>query len=209
MWPLLLAMCCRYGRQWLAVVAAAAGIAGGLALMMLAYHDHIAALYTYPFSWSIALVIGAATRLGQAYLVRIPAWLRSLAAVAAGTALAVAALLPEMKANRLLYLAFGPGVALCTAVVILAIFSITASPTWLQPLVGLGTISYAAYLWNYPIANWLGQTELPKAAIGVLSIVATLGTATLSWFCVEKPCSAFGRRLDAKPAQAQPVLGRA
>ena len=48
----------------------------------------------------------------------------------------------------------------------------------LRILVWLGTVSYAAYLWNYPLSLWL--PPLPAVAL-------TLLAAALSWRYVEAP----------------------
>jgi peptidoglycan/LPS O-acetylase OafA/YrhL len=64
----------------------------------------------------------------------------------------------------------------------------------LRALVWLGTVSYAAYLWNYPLTLWLRpHTDLA----GPLAAALTLAVAAASWRLVEEPLS---RRPSAVPA---------
>ena len=69
----------------------------------------------------------------------------------------------------------------------------------LRPLVWLGTMSYGAYLWNYPLTLWL-RPELGAAA-GPLAAVLTVVAAALSWRYVEEPVMRRGSR---SPASARP-----
>lgn len=57
----------------------------------------------------------------------------------------------------------------------------------LTALARLGTISYAAYLWNYPLTLWLRPWH--PVAGPTLAVVLTLVLATASWFLVERPAT--------------------
>lgn len=59
----------------------------------------------------------------------------------------------------------------------------------LPPVVGVGLVSYSAYLWHQPILGFLAILDRkPSDWVGVgLVILATLGLATLSWRFVEQP----------------------
>ena len=61
--------------------------------------------------------------------------------------------------------------------------------TWHAPtapaarlLEGLGRVSYAAYLWNYPLALWLRPHDPSGLAALALTLLAALG----SWWLVER-----------------------
>ena len=60
----------------------------------------------------------------------------------------------------------------------------------------LGTLSYAAYLWNYPLTVWL-RPHLEHA--GLLAAVLAVPLAAFSWYAVEKPLAARRPRI-AVPA---------
>jgi peptidoglycan/LPS O-acetylase OafA/YrhL len=128
--------------------------------------------YSLPTSWAICFVAGAAVRLHRERLA-VPAWAAPVA-LAALAALGVVSL----RGHTLTYLAGGPAIAALTAVLILAWDRWTTVTGPLRAVVWLGTVSYAAYLWNYPLSLWL--PVLPAVAL-------TLVAAALSWRYVERP----------------------
>jgi len=71
----------------------------------------------------------------------------------------------------------------------------------LRPLVWLGTISYGAYLWHYPVAIYLdaARTGLRGPDLLVIRFAATIVLATLSFYLVERPVmfGSFWRSLKA------------
>ncbi len=171
-WPALLALA--WSRRLLLSAVVGAGIlcaVGAVATVLWLSEDPDLA-YTLPTSWAICFVIGA----GSAYVAR-----RGLPAVAAGPALAallVLALVP-LRGHAATYLLAAPAIALLTAVVL------QSWRTWveveapaLRLLVALGTVSYAAYLWNYPLTLWLS---------GLAALPLTVVAAALSWRYVEEP----------------------
>lgn len=79
----------------------------------------------------------------------------------------------------------------------------TVVPRGLGLLVKLGTISYAVYLWNYPISWWLRDTGAPE--VPVTTVVLSILAGTLSWLLVERPVARFKARLDRQSAGAQPA----
>ena len=91
-----------------------------------------------------------------------------------------------LRRHSLTYLAGGPAIAVLTGLLL---------ATWhgwadvrqpaLRPLVLLGTVSYAAYLWNYPLTMWL-RPHLGIEA-GVVAATLTLVAAAVSWHIVEQP----------------------
>ncbi|WP_214523386.1 acyltransferase family protein [Curtobacterium flaccumfaciens] len=203
-WPLLLAVGMRY-RKVRAVLVAAAGL---IVLVMIATMTLTAPtiwrIYPLPTSWCIAMVIGAA---GYFTAERLNGLLRRTTAtrivsgiVAIGVVLGLASL-PEAKGAPTTYLIVGPLAAAATVVLVAHLRTWVTLPTvWLQPLRALGLISYAAYLWNYPIHTWI-DTNPSFPAPGLSTIALTLAAAIASWFVVEKPAMAFKARLDRRRQQ--------
>jgi peptidoglycan/LPS O-acetylase OafA/YrhL len=203
-WPLLLTLAVPRRRAGLMVLAVAAALLLVLTITIIGAGPDIEAIYRYPASWSLALVIGAAARI---WTHRVAAWLptgRAARSVLGSLAVAVLcglAFLPGGKSEAASYLLLGPSIAVVTVVLIHVWSDWRDLPTAaLRPLLALGTISYATYLWNYPIVLWLG------AAIGgtdlaewrpVAGIVVTIVAATLSWWLVEAPSRRWRRRWDA------------
>lgn len=166
---------------------AAAGVLTALACLATTWWaapDHDIA-YALPTTWAVCFVIGAAARV-HGDRVRLPAW----AAPASMAALLVLAIVP-LRGHALTYLAGGPGIALLTGILILAWRSRATVTGPLRGLVWLGTVSYAAYLWNYPLSLWL-----PSAPAVALTLVA----AALSWHLVEAPLQRRTTRATAVPA---------
>jgi peptidoglycan/LPS O-acetylase OafA/YrhL len=167
-WPAALLLLGR-GRA-LALAAVTTVVACAATTLWLAEDPDLA--YSLPTSWALCFVVGAAVRLHRERLA-VPAW----AAPAALTGLGTLSMVP-LRGHELTYLAGGPAIAALTGVLILAWREWTTVTGPLRALVWLGTISYAAYLWNYPLSLWL--PALP-------AVVLTLVAAALSWRYVEAP----------------------
>lgn len=198
LWPAALAAAWRWRRVRLLV---AAGVLGSLLLCAatIGYQwPDVARVYALPTSWSVALFVGCALRLGRDRASRAlpasPAARRGLGA-AVLVAFAALAVAPGLDASPLMYLVAIPAVAVASAVLVL----LAAESRWpargpVRLVVALGTVSYAAYLWNLPITQWLGDPrDLPG---GVLGIALTLVAATASWWLVERPTARLRRRLQ-------------
>jgi peptidoglycan/LPS O-acetylase OafA/YrhL len=66
-----------------------------------------------------------------------------------------------------------------------------------RPLVWVGKVSYAAYLFHYPvIAVLLDRTDLVSKAVLAIALPVTLGLAALSWHFVERPALRLKRRYE-------------
>ncbi|MDF1477792.1 acyltransferase [Leifsonia sp. H3M29-4] len=192
LWPVLLVAAARARRVgWLFAAASLAALAGCVAtLVWLWPHPDLA--YALPTSWVGCLLIGAAARVWRDRLVVRGA----LGPVALVVLLAVSVV--PLRGHASTYLVWGPVIAALTAIMLLAWrdWRTVGAPV-LRPLVLLGTVSYAAYLWNYPLTLWLrGTTEFA----GLVSIVLTLVAASASWMLVERPIARLMHSRRAVPA---------
>lgn len=77
-------------------------------------------------------------------------------------------------------------------------------------LLGLGTISYAVYLWNYAIVVWAEAVfaDRPTLLVTVGATAVSLGVATASWFLLERPVVRARRRHHARSSARALDLSR-
>lgn len=202
-WPVLLALGVRFRRIRAFTVVAAAGVLAGLLFELWWKSGNVTAIYTMPFSWALAIIVGSFARLGRGRLLRAwpdPGALRNALSVIAGAVLLGLCFLPEVKDRPVIYLLGGPVIALCSVVLIFHLETWQTLPRqWLRPVLLLGTISYAAYLWNYPISKWLaGADHVLDGWAPAGTIALTLGAATVSWFVVEQPAQRWRRRVEVR-----------
>jgi peptidoglycan/LPS O-acetylase OafA/YrhL len=204
-WPAIIAAGVRFRKtRWVV------GICGILALLVSAatiavVWPEVERVYSLPTSWAVAMIIGAAANLGRSQIARwLPQHLlvRRLIASSAFLLLVALSFVPEPKGMAIAYLLGGPLVAFCTVILIDYVGRWTNLPTpALGPLLWLGTVSYAAYLWNFPIATWMGSRPLaPALAVG--SILLTLGAAAISWWLVELPFNRLRQRIDVRTRES-------
>lgn len=201
-WPVLLAWAWRRG--WLrgaTAVCVAAALAACMVTLLLVVPD-VARIYALPTSWGAALLIGCAGYLGRrAVAARLPQTAGARRAVQVGlvVTLLAATMLTGLAAHTAWYLLGVPAVAVATVVLISYVGGWRTLPTrWLRPAVALGTVSYAAYLWNGAIVRWLGH---PDDLGGVLlGIALTLLAAAASWWLVERPVARWRARRPARAA---------
>ena len=177
LWPALLAFAWVRNRTGAVLVVTALGALAACTATLVWLWPNADNAYALPTSWFVCFVIGAATRLK---LTSAPRW----AVPVALTGLAVLSVVP-LRGHALTYLVAGPAIAVCTAVLLLVWSKWEQVVTPIRPLVVLGTLSYGAYLWNYPLTLWL-RPELGAAA-GPIAAVLTVVAAALSWRYVEEP----------------------
>lgn len=194
-WPIVLAVGLRRGRLLLSVGILAALVVVSLVVSAIVFQENIGRLYTLPSTWSIAMVIGACLHLLRERIRwRAPAGLGLAFGVLALGALLLLSFFPDATSNPVFLLGGGVFVGLCSVVLISLAEKVPVVPGILRPLRALGLISYAAYLWNYPMALWT-QVLLPETW-EVASIVLTIALATLSWWLVEYPVARYRAKLD-------------
>ena len=199
-WPIVLVIGLKHGSLTRLLIYSAIAMLAACIVSMGITSPRIADIYKLPTSWAITLLIGAAAYLQREWLMnRLPrtGWVRAALSLCALAILFGISLIPEAKNSPAAYLILGPAVALLTVVLIFHLREWRKLPTvWLQPVLALGKISYAAYLWNYPLAKWLAQYPWYTGR-SWLSIVLTIAAATGSWWAVEKPISAWNKKRSA------------
>lgn len=194
-WPALLVLALRRNRQgrligWSAAVVVFLMAASVLAMLLLAPQLH-SLVYALPTTWGLGLIMGSALRL---YRVRVFSWfsgrrLRLAGLLGSLAILAALAFFPKANETPAFFFAGGPlAMAAAAVLVALAASRTSRTPKWTRPLQLLGTVSYAAYLWNYLVILWLngGSTADLPPHIAVSAIVLTLLIAVISWHTVER-----------------------
>lgn len=194
-WPALLVLALRRNRQgrligWSAAVALFLMSASVLAMVSLAPQLH-ALVYALPTTWGLGLIIGSALRLYRVHVFNwfTGRWLRRAALL--GSVAVLTALIYFPKANETpAFMFIGGPLAMAAAAVLVALAASRTAvmPKWTAPVQLLGTVSYAAYLWNYAVILWLngGSTADLPPLIAVSAIVVTLLIAVISWHTVER-----------------------
>lgn len=153
-------------------------------------------VYTLPTSWMAAMVIGAGAKLGEGKLDGIlKGGTRGTAAISLIILLLISCT-ADIRDWPGTYFLVGPLVAVASVGLIFELKTWEHLPSkLLKPLLGLGMISYAAYLWNYPIVNWIGNP--PSNLVQALSTIPlTLIAAIVSWYLVERPTAKLWNRVD-------------
>ncbi|WP_210439138.1 acyltransferase family protein [Nocardioides xinjiangensis] len=197
LWPAVLVLALVRGRVRLALLAAGVACLLACVATVLWLREDPDLAYVLPTSWALCFVVGGAARLlarpaGEAAPVR-GTW----PAAAALVGLAVLSVVP-LRGHALTYLAGGPAIAALTVVLLLSWRTWTTVTGPLRALVVLGTVSYGAYLWNYPLTLWL-RPSLDGLA-GPVSAALTLVMAAVSWHLVEVRAQPVRRTPEAVAA---------
>jgi peptidoglycan/LPS O-acetylase OafA/YrhL len=194
-WPALLVLALRRNRQgrligWSAAVALFLMSASVLAMVTLAPQLH-SLVYALPTTWGLGLIIGSALRLYRVHVFNwfTGRWLRRAALLVSVAVLAALIYFPKANETPAFMFIGGPLAMAAAAVLVALAASRTAvMPKWTRPVQLLGTVSYAAYLWNYAVILWLngGSTADLPPLIAVSAIVVSLLIAVISWHTVER-----------------------
>jgi peptidoglycan/LPS O-acetylase OafA/YrhL len=206
-WPALLVLALRRNRQGRLIGCSAAVVlflmsASVLAMVNLAPQLH-SLVYALPTTWGLGLIVGSALRL---YRVHVFSWFagRLLRCVALLSSVAVlASLVFFPKANETpVFIFIGGPLAMAASAVLVALAASRAAvmPKWTRPVQMLGTVSYAAYLWNYVVILWLngGSTADLPPLVAVSAIALTLLIAVISWHTVERLGRMARERFDQR-----------
>jgi len=195
LWPAALIVAARFGKTRTVTVALSAlGLAACIATLAWVSPEPDRA-YALPTSWVLCFLIGAASRVWRAQIL-VPRWLPPVALV-----LLLALSVLPVRGHNYTYLAVGPAVAVLTAAVMLRWSRVPVVPRLVRPLAVLGTVSYGAYLWNYPLTLWFR----PWGAAGaLLAFALTLAAAAASWWLVERPVARWRARRSQGAPSARP-----
>ena len=201
-WPALVVIAVRRGAVGLLLLVSGVGLWLLCAATLWAKHPEYQAVYALPTSWSIVMVIGAAAQIYRAQLeesIFRSVQIRRSLGFGSLLVLLVVSFVPEAKNWAGSYLLLGPLVGLCGVGLIFWMGQWRALPTRaMGPLVALGTISYAVYLWDWPVVKWLAPDGVPSAMTGLASVPIVLALATASYLLVERPATRFRKSLDAR-----------
>ncbi|MBD1401321.1 acyltransferase family protein [Pelovirga terrestris] len=89
-------------------------------------------------------------------------------------------------------------VALATLLILFGLLErpgiLTQLLSW-PPLVGLGTISYALYLWHYPLLHLMSRHGFGGSALVIWTAILTVGVSIISWYGVERPALQMKQRI--------------
>lgn len=148
--------------------------------------------YALPTPWLSALVIGG----GYAFAASGREHARLTLALA--TLLLVVLCVLPLRGYHLTYVAVAPlvAVATCQWIVSLAARPPSCTGTVCRVFAALGAVSYAAYIWNYPLTLWC---ERAFASTGrLIAIPLTAVIALLSKRYIERPATMIYRMWEAK-----------
>jgi peptidoglycan/LPS O-acetylase OafA/YrhL len=196
-WPLLLIGFASRGARrlrqmtWAVLALSLAVLLGTVAYAHYA-KNNVTGIYTSPSTWAVTLVLGCALAIGVIRLRVTPKLVAPLLLALLGLAF-----LPEAKSHVATYVFVLPLIAVLSLGVIQN--AISREPIWVlnnPVLLYLGKISYAAYLWDFPLALWFP---------GPLAIPLALGAASASFWLVERPFLRLKRRGPAEPVAEVPA----
>ncbi|WP_121060426.1 acyltransferase family protein [Microbacterium telephonicum] len=196
LWPIVLVLGLRWRKLWWVIGGSAIAILAVCVASLAYVAPNYGDAYTLPSSWAVTILIGAAAYFAQD---RISSWLPKrgrLIAPAAIIALVAMSLIPNFKDSIAAYLLGGPAIAVLTVLVVNYVRQWQRVNGMMRPMLWLGTISYAAYLWNLPVALWLEVAGVPFGAL--LSLPLTIAAATVSWYAVERPMRELKRRIERR-----------
>ncbi len=193
---LMLLLIWRFGRRHISLALAIACLSSLVLCELVRRSSSIGAFYLLPFrAWEL-LLGGLAAQWATQWAALVQsgekAWLRKLLAWLAILTLAIS------------FLAFDrstPFPGLLTLIPVLATVALLLTGQQNQavsralactPLVGIGLISYSAYLWHYPVFVFaeLASLSPPGPWLTAMLIALVLALAALSWRLVEQPARA-------------------
>ncbi|CAN5277462.1 hypothetical protein BH11ACT2_BH11ACT2_17160 [soil metagenome] len=210
-WPLLLFIAWRARARLIRVAVGVAVVLTAACWITLSLAAAPGDIYERPTTWASAMAIGAVAQMSRARLEALKQRMQAVLAVAGAIVLVGLSVLPDVKNLAATYLVGPTLISLATVALILFLGKQQTAATFARPLLWLGTISYAAYLWNLPVTEWIRRAGGDgQPMIMVLALPATVVAATISWWTVEAlgrlGRAAFDgrRRLDTVPGSSAP-----
>ena len=193
--------------------AIATGLAPHLPTPVLGGGDPTSSVYTWNFCYFLKWFVpgigaGWLAALAMSEHIRLPrisaaTWNGILLAIVAG--IVVIVLTAGEGGWRQESLAGWPLNALLFAALILVVphASLGRFAFGAKPLLWVGTISYGLYLWHYTVTRALSHTDYFSSlhgwsafvVLGIAGLAASTFVAACSYFIVERPAMAFGKRL--------------
>ncbi|MCA4131581.1 acyltransferase [Arthrobacter sp. M4] len=214
-WPALLLFALRRNVQarligWSAALVFSLMTVSVVLMLTLAPHLH-SLVYALPTTWGLGLILGSGLRLFRLHL---SSWIssprhRRLAMACSAVVLAGLTFFPKANESPVFFFVGGPLAMVGAGVlVVLAASRTRLMPGWTRAFQVLGTISYAAYLWNYPVILWLngGSTADLPPLVAVTAILLTLMLAGISWHTVERLGRIARQRFDNHHSFEGPVM---
>lgn len=198
-WPFVLVFAYRVRRLKAVLLSAIAFAMVVCVVSVIFAAPDVERIYMLPTSWAVSILIGALGSVYKDQLFRLmPSGVvaQSGFAFAASVGLLAISISPGLKQSAATYILLGPLIAVLTLVLVVRAESASKRPSWVEPIVALGTISYAAYLWNYPVAQVFGESPLGLLP-GLASMAVTILLAIISWWAVERPAAKLRRRFAA------------
>ena len=188
--PILLMLAWRFGKTWTVCLLASIATVSLTAAQWGAYNKPEAAFYLLPTRcWELLIGSLVAFYCTRRKVIPIPASINQLASFFGICLILFSVFVFSWKTPFPSLYALVP--TLGTALVILF-----ASPDTLagkilssKAFVGMGLISYSAYLWHQPIFAFtrLINSKEPSAIVFLFLVIVTIALAYLSWRFVEKP----------------------
>lgn len=207
LWPTLFAFACRRGRIRLVIGSLLLAVLAICALTIVAAGPDAHKVYTLPTSWAAGMVLGCLAKVEEPLITRWMKWCRpGLVGAACLAVLIFLGFATGGKESALTYLVEGPVVAIASVGLIFEYAKWDSLPSrFLRPLLGLGIVSYAAYLWNFLIVSWMGGSR-PDFFFGSATILLTITAAVISWYLLEQPAANFRARLEATKFHRSPTV---
>lgn len=196
LWPLILVAATAAKKVGL-IIGSLAAASVALLLTSAKLAPGIEAIYFLPTSWALCLLVGGAAAVYKVRLKFLKSRSKNSILFLFLAVFVCCWMIPVAKSDLAMYLLVGPGVALLTAALLVWAENSGVRSLDVPGLLPLGTVSYAAYLWNYPIAKL--SLELFGDVIGpLIGIFSSVAVAAASWFLVEKPANKLRQTLSRR-----------
>ena len=189
LFPLLLGWCAQRGRRLLLVVVGGISLASLTLAEALLRESTASAFYLLPArAWELGLGCLLALRRADAMRTE-PAWLAEVCALIGLLMIATAVAAFDHATPFPGLRALLPTLGACLLLQFATQLTVVGRLLALRPLVGVGLVSYSAYLWHFPLFAFARHAMDQRPGLPLLLglAVTSLVLATLSWRFVEQP----------------------